>query len=160
MYWSTAGKIWTKYSTPRRGGWNICSNLTGRRPVYRNEELFYRASTYSTHHLPFIKLSKISCEILAAKIDGGYCNYCNLLKEKFDTPDQKLNGNKIILDSYDRALHNRTKNGRSSIVSFSSSMVSNQILRRPGITAGGSLNILTWQQYLGDEKAQYLFLAL
>ena len=83
-------------------------------------------------------------EILAAKIDGGYHNYYKLLKEKLDTPDQKLIVKEMILDSYDGALHNRTKNDKYSIVSFSSSMVSDQILRRPGITAGGSFNILTW----------------
>ena len=39
-------------------------------------------------------------------------------------------------------------------------MISSDIMDDPSVTAGSSLNILTWQQYMGDKKAEYLFPAI
>ena len=42
---------------------------------------------------------------------------------------EKLKGKILVIDSYDGAIHSNTKNGRASIVSFSSLMLSSQILK-------------------------------
>ena len=63
-----------------------------------------------------------------------------------------LKGDVLVIDSYDGALHPNRKNDESSVVSFSSQLISSQILNTPGFTARNSKNILTWMQTLCDEK--------
>ena len=99
--------------------------------------------------------------ISAARIAGDYKYWIDLLVKKHLKDSRVVDGKVIIIDSYDGALHAESnKNGRSSIVSFSSQMLSSSLLKYKGVTAGSSLNILTFQQMLGDEKAMNLFPAI
>ena len=57
----------------------------------------------------------------------------------------------MILDSFDGAEHLRSKKSISSVISFSSTMFCPSWINDKLITAGSSLNILTWQQIQGTE---------
>ena len=67
---------------------------------------------------------------------------------------RKLEGNIIVLDSYDGAQH--TGRHKTNIVSYSSQIFSESTVRS-GASPAESLNILTRQQVLGEEKAENLF---
>ena len=64
-------------------------------------------------------------------------------------------GKIMVLDSYDGAEHNKTTN----VVTFSSKLVSEGILKS-GVTAGKSMDILTWQQLKCDEKLRTMLPAV
>ena len=72
-------------------------------------------------------------------------------KSREDTVDVIYNET-IVLDSYDGAEHRNIKKSKTSIVSFSS-----QILTTKSISSGlltvMQENILTWQQTIGSETA-------
>ena len=99
-------------------------------------------------------------EIMAARITGGFEKICNLMVEKHVTKKRKINGEVLVIDSYDGAVHNRSKTGDSSIISFSSQLVSSSLLKHEGVSAGNSLNILTWQQVICSEKSENVFPAI
>ena len=98
--------------------------------------------------------------ISSAKLSGDYIDYCNLLVKKHRKHQRKVEGNVIVIDSYDGAMHKKTSNGKCSVISFSSQLINSDILKHDGVTAGNSLNILTWQQMIADEKPQYIYLAI
>ena len=56
-------------------------------------------------------------------------------------------------------MHNQTKKGRNSIVSFSSQMCSATTII-DGASPAKSMNILTWQQYIGEENRTNIFPAI
>jgi len=61
-----------------------------------------------------------------------------------------------IIDSFDGANHFVTEDGSISVMSFSSQIVSPQIIQQ-GYTCAQSINILTWQQVMAKETAQNIF---
>ena len=65
----------------------------------------------------------------------------------------------MVINSYDGAVHNQTKKGRNSIVSFSSQMCSATTII-DGASPAKSMNILTWQQYIGEENRTNMFPAI
>ena len=98
-----------------------------------------------------------NCEIEGVRITGGYNKVCQLLTTKIERSQIELNNEILVIDSYDGALHPNRKKDESSIISFSSQLVSSQIMQLPGYTAGNSKHILTWQQLKGDEKPKNIF---
>ena len=65
----------------------------------------------------------------------------------------------MAINSYNGAVHNQTKKGRKSIDSFSSQICSVTIIV-DGASPGKSMNILTWQQYIGEENRTHIFPAI
>ena len=92
---------------------------------------------------------------MAARIEGGYSNFCSMMLQKHQEVGTKLEGNVLVLDSYDGAEHKQTKNGCTSIISFSLQIVSTQTA-----PSASSNNILTWQQMVATEKAATIFPAI
>jgi hypothetical protein len=58
----------------------------------------------------------------------------------------------MVLDSIDGAEHLKSKKSITSVISFSSTMFTPNWINTRSITAGSSLNILTWQQLSGQES--------
>ena len=46
-----------------------------------------------------------TCDVTAARISGGYVDYCLIMAKKHEAKKEALEGNVIILDSYDGAEH-------------------------------------------------------
>ena len=98
-------------------------------------------------------------DVESAKLDGNYDTWIgHLFDKKKDTigPDKNV----IIIDSYDGAEHQKIKKKKTGVVSFSSKMFNSTTIKQEGGSCAGSLNILTWQQYIGDEKLCNLIPAL
>ena len=87
-----------------------------------------------------------------AKIDGDYSTYIQLLENKHVNEGRTIDGNVAVLDSFDGAEHIRSKKAITSVVSFSSSLLCTSWINSRSVTAGSSLNILTWQQMKGAES--------
>ena len=104
--------------------------------------------------MPTIKLKrqKETNEVFEAKIMGGYKKYCTLMFKKHKTVSPNVEGKILVSDSYNGAFH---KN-QSSVISFSSQMMSSEILKGT-YSAGISLNILTWMQIKASKKAANIF---
>jgi hypothetical protein len=97
--------------------------------------------------------SKVKEKMEGAKLEGTYKEYV----EKMEITHEKkgnIIGNEpvIILDSIDGAEHLRSKNKITSVISFSSSMITGKWVNDHAVTAGSSLNIMTWQQVNGTES--------
>ena len=82
-----------------------------------------------------------------------------MLGQRYHKRKVIMKGNLMILNSYDGAEHLKTEKTRTSIISFSSKLIGSSIIKC-GVTAGGSRNILTWQQIKGEEKPSVLFPAM
>ena len=101
--------------------------------------------------------------IQGAKIVGDYNTYIKILEDK-----HRINGRDVdsandvifVLDSFDGAEHLRSKKSITSVISFSSSICSPCWMNNRVVTAGNSLNILTWQQIIGSESLNLLIPAL
>ena len=89
-----------------------------------------------------MKASRATGEINGAKISGKYEDYVNILLKQYDDRGIEVGKNAIVLDSYDGAEHHKTDKKRTNVISYSSKIVSDNILRE-GVTAGQSLDILT-----------------
>ena len=108
-----------------------------------------------------LKATEINDTFHLAKIEGEYDKYVDILKTQhkklgFDPFCHKRG---ILIDSYDGARHENTAKNETNIVSFSSKLVSQESLRN-GYGGGSSLDILTWQQFRGDETARNVFPAI
>jgi hypothetical protein len=95
----------------------------------------------------------------AAKIDGTYSDYFDHMSKKFERKGHAMSGNIIVLDSYDGAEHSTTPGKRCNVVSYSSQVFNGSTVAA-GFSTGQSLNILTWQQVQGEEKAPNVFAAV
>ena len=90
----------------------------------------------------------------ATIISGKYNKWIELLEEKHKKsgrilkPDEKV----IVLDSIDGAEHLRSRKKITSVISFSTSILTAKWLNKKEVSAGSSLNILTWQQMRGSES--------
>ena len=99
-------------------------------------------------------LSKNKESINGARIKGDYGYYISLLENKHKEKKRiiKRDDNTIVIDSIDGAEHLRSKNSITSIISFSTSLMAAEWIRKKEVSAGSSLNILTWQQLQGTES--------
>ena len=92
--------------------------------------------------------------LVGAKIDGDYSDYVKMMVEKHQRKGRVLDDDgsgAIIIDSIDGAEHLRSKTKITSVISFSSSLFDPKWIQSKEVTAGSSLNILTWQQVRGTE---------
>ena len=80
-----------------------------------------------------------------------------ILFQRYKKNGVTLKDSCVVLNSYDGAIHENTEKKRTHIISFSSRLPSESYTK---IYAGGSKEILTWQQMLGEEKVEYIFPAL
>ena len=89
-----------------------------------------------------------------AVLDGGYERFIELIENKHEKKGRIIEGNEnvAVLDSIDGAEHHRSNNTVTSVISFSSSILSPHWINSREITAGSSLNVLTWQQLRGSES--------
>ena len=108
-------------------------------PVYNNENEELESALIAT--------SKPQ-ELKGAMIQGGFKTCIELLKEKHQKQGRIIStDNKpIVIDSFDGAEHLRSKKKITSVISFSSSLLTGNWINKKLVTAGSSLNILTWQQ--------------
>eukprot|EP00551_Chaetoceros_affinis_P016131 CAMPEP_0203712330 /NCGR_PEP_ID=MMETSP0091-20130426/69973_1 /ASSEMBLY_ACC=CAM_ASM_001089 /TAXON_ID=426623 /ORGANISM="Chaetoceros affinis, Strain CCMP159" /LENGTH=776 /DNA_ID=CAMNT_0050590301 /DNA_START=350 /DNA_END=2681 /DNA_ORIENTATION=- len=124
-----------------------------------NEEFlnFEEMQSYPDEYELELALRRLSQqkELIGAKIDGGYAEYMNLMMKKhMDKGRMNIDGNdggQIVIDSIDGAEHRKSKTDITSIISFSSMMFVSDMIQTKEVTAGSSLNILTWQQVRGTE---------
>ena len=107
-----------------------------------------------------IKKYRTNVPVNVVRTQGMYDDYIMLMAKKYHEQDN-TNSYKImiIMDRYDGAEHRNTKDKRTSIISFSSQMFGKDTIVS-GVSTANSLNILTWQQMQGDEKAKYVFPAI
>ena len=56
---------------------------------------------------------------LVAKIEKGYEHYVNIMINKYFLIGWKVQGNMLVIDSFDRAVHSSTNTQDSGIVSYS-----------------------------------------
>jgi hypothetical protein len=89
-----------------------------------------------------------------AIIKGGYGMYMKLMEDKHGNKGRIMGrgDEMIVLDSIDGAEHLKSKKSVTSIISFSSSHFCSSWIQEGSVTAGSSLNILTWQQLRGTES--------
>ena len=94
----------------------------------------------------------------AARIDGGYGTYLDLMEVNHSYCGRMIDNNSqvIVIDSIDGAEHTRSNKKTSSIISFSSTLMDPKWINQKSITAGSSLNILTWQQVKGVENYEIM----
>ena len=93
-----------------------------------------------------------SNEALAcSRLYGSWRNYFDIMVSKHTKKNRNLVGNIAIIDSYDGAIHSNSDKERCNIVSFSSQVFSNGTVTS-GISTASSKNILTWLQFIGEEK--------
>ena len=101
-----------------------------------------------------IRSSQVKDTIEGAKIEGGYVKYIELLDAKHQKNNIIVNekNNVLVIDSIDGAEHLKSKKKVISVISFSTSMFDPTWINTNVLTAGTSLNILTWQQLRGTES--------
>ena len=106
------------------------------------------------------KESESKANIKTARIKGTFKDYIKLIVDSYTNRGVTLDDELIVMDSYDGAEHRSTSNKRISIISFSSQIISRSLIESAKASPASSLNILTWQQLVGEEKAMNLFPAL
>ena len=97
--------------------------------------------------------------VIGAKIKGLYKDYIMMMFNKHSRKKRDLSGEVLVINRYDGAVHNQTKKGRTGIISFSSQMCSDKTII-DGASPAQSMNILTWQQMIGEENRTNLFPAI
>ena len=104
--------------------------------------------------MSLIKISNSGDEITGGRIIGRYEHYLELLVQKHVNFDRKIcaGDDLIVIDSFDGAEHSKSNKNRTSLISFSSQMFTPSLINSGTITAGSSLNILTWQQMRATES--------
>ena len=88
----------------------------------------------------------------SSRIFGNYETYLDILLDKQKDKGRTIHGNVAVIDSYDGAIHSNTDKQRCNVVSFSSQIFSNSLVAGGHISTAASTNILTWQQFIGEEK--------
>ena len=106
------------------------------------------------------KEAENKANIKTARIKGAFTDYIKLIVDSYTDRGVRLDDELIVMDSYDGAEHRSTSNKRISIISFSSQIISRSLIETAKASPASSLNILTWQQLVGEEKAVNLFPAL
>ena len=90
----------------------------------------------------------------SARIDDEYDDYIMMLFQMYKKSGVTLRDSCAAFNFYDGTIHANTEKKRTNIISFSSRLLSASCTN---INAGGSKEILTWQQVLCEEKAECLF---
>ena len=103
-----------------------------------------------------------SDRVLDTKIAGNYSSYLSLIYTRHSTYNRHLSDKDdvIAIESFDGAEHSRNHKNSTSVISFSSQMLTPTMLNSESITAGSSSNIYTWQQLKGTEKPELIFPAV
>ena len=96
--------------------------------------------------------------IEGARIKGQYDDWINYLVTKHEDHGRKLEGDVIVMDSYDGAEHMTLQKKKAGVVSFSTQAF-NAYTIKEGNSVATSHDILTWQQYRGEENAENAFAA-
>ena len=94
-------------------------------------------------------------KIIGAKIDTSYIDTINLMARKHLSKGLNIIDkidDIIVINSFDGAEAFRTKNNVSSVVSFSSSLMTSRMIKHGQIKVGESFNICTWMQVMGKES--------
>ena len=79
---------------------------------------------------------------------GHFREYFVIMKNKHAERGRNIEDNEqtIVIDSFDGAEHLKLKKKVTSLISFSSTMFTPNMMNKNQVTVGSSLNILTWQQ--------------
>ena len=102
----------------------------------------------------FMSQTDRSEKMLGARIDGDYERYVKMLQGKHERDGRSVGDvdAPFVVDSIDGAEHLRSKKSITSVISFSSSLLCGAWINQQTVSAGSSLNILTWQQLRGKES--------
>ena len=102
----------------------------------------------------FSTSSSNQVSIQGSKLKGKYSDYIDLIKSKHKSHGRVITSeeNKIVIDSFDGAEHLRSKKNITNIISFSTSLHCPSWILEGKVSAGSSLNILTWQQIMASEN--------
>ena len=109
-----------------------------------------------------IHISNNQEKVSGSMLNGGYSKYIELIETKHKSHGRHINTNEetIILDSFDGAEHLKSSKKITSVISFSTTLYSPSWIRNEIISAGSSLNILTWQQLVGTESSSLILPAV
>ena len=69
-----------------------------------------------------------------------------------DTANKKI----IVIDSIDGDEHIKSKKNVTSVISYSTMLVSPKWIENKTVSAGSSINIMTWQQVRGTESLKIM----
>ena len=138
--------------------------------IERNEVLLGLTPSIKTEEEVLILLSDNLEEdedgkrkIVGAKLDGNFDAYINLMlaKQKQDKDKMCNDGDDLILlNLFDGAEAIKMKSKVTSIINFSSSISTTNMIQHRHVQAGSSLNILTWQQMIAKEELSTMLPAL
>ena len=97
-------------------------------------------------------------KVIGAKLDGDYLDYVNLMRNKHTTKGNCINDGEdiLLINSFDGAEAFKSQKCVGSVVSFSSCLLTSNMLETGLVTAGSSFNILTWLQVIGKEDLKLL----
>jgi len=95
-------------------------------------------------------------ELMGAKMCGTYTDYKNMMIAKHNNSGRSTEGNAIIIDSYDGAIHYNTDKKEANVVSYSSQLLTSSTMSA-GAKPASSWNILSWMQLPGKEKCTIIF---
>ena len=98
-------------------------------------------------------------ELMGAKLRGTYTDYANMMIAKHSNSGRSIEGNALIIDSYDGAIHSNTDKKETNVVSYSSQLLTSSTVSA-GAKPASSWNILTWMQISGKEKCANIFPAI
>ena len=105
------------------------------------------------------KSKRVENQVIGARIAGGFKEHGARMANKDIRKGRTMSGDVLVINSYDGAEHTNTKKGKTGIVSFSSQMCSTSTIK-DGSSTAKSMNILTWQQMVGDENRKNIFPAI
>ena len=90
---------------------------------------------------------------IGAKLYGNLDNYVDLMRKKHEDKGVSIQDGEdvILLSSFDGAEAIRTNTKVSTVISYSSSMLTSSMITSKQVKAGSSFNICTWMQVLGKE---------
>ena len=105
------------------------------------------------------KSKRVENEVIGTRIAGSFKEHVVRMANKHIRKGRALSGDILVINSYDGAEHTNTKKGKTGIVSFSSQMCSTSTIK-DGASTTKSMNILTWQQMVGDGNRKNVFPAI
>ena len=137
-----------------------CRNLYDR-VVYEPYVAKTFKEKYAVNKIKHEKGDKIVCGHdvnYFAEIAGGYPKVLDCLLEKRRTLFRNCGAQEdlVVLNSFDGAIHGVTNKKQLNITSYSSTIVSVDMLKR-GLSSASTSMILTWKQVMGDEKVETVF---
>ena len=91
---------------------------------------------------------------IGAKLYGNLDNYVDLMRKQHEDKGVTIQDGEdvILLSSFDGAEAIRTNTKVSTVISYSSSMLTSSMITSKQVKAGSSFNICTWMQVLGKEE--------